>query len=120
MCGRKAHRVETSAGTLFSVPCEAIFDAHPGVLRSALVGVGAPGRQTPVLVIETDPAHPADRDRLLAELRTLATAHPIARPIDTFLLHDGPLPTDVRHNAKIEREKLARWATARLPSARVK
>jgi acyl-CoA synthetase (AMP-forming)/AMP-acid ligase II len=119
MCGRKAHRVETAAGTLFSVPCEAIFDAHPGVLRSALVGVGARGRQTPALVVEADPAHPMEPDRLLAELRALAAAHPVARAIETFLLHDGPLPTDIRHNAKIEREKLARWAAARLPSPKV-
>ena len=32
--------VATVAGVLFSVPCESIFDAHPDVLRTALVGVG--------------------------------------------------------------------------------
>ena len=36
-CGRKAHRVETAAGTLFSVCCEGVFNAHPKVHRSALV-----------------------------------------------------------------------------------
>lgn len=114
MCGRKAHRVETAGGTMFSVPCEAIFDGHPAVLRSALVGVGAPGEQRPVLVVEPDPAVPVARERLLAELRALAAAHSVVRKIETFLVYDGPLPTDVRHNAKIEREKVARWATARL------
>ena len=114
MCGRKAHRVETEHGTLFSVPCEAIFDAHPAVLRSALVGVGEPGRQRPVLVVEPDPGATVDRERLLAELRELGAARETTRRVETFLVHDGPLPVDVRHNAKIEREKLARWAAAKL------
>lgn len=114
MCGRKAHRVETAAGALFSVPCEAIFDAHPAVLRSALVGVGEPGRQRPVLVVEPDPGATVDREALLGELRGLAKAHEVSQQIETFLLYDGPLPTDVRHNAKIEREKLAAWAAARV------
>jgi acyl-CoA synthetase (AMP-forming)/AMP-acid ligase II len=114
MCGRKAHRVETAAGTLYSVPCEAIFDAHPAVLRSALVGVGERGRQRPVLVVEPDPAATVDREALLRELGELARAHPASREIETFLVYDGPLPTDVRHNAKIEREKLAVWAASRV------
>ena len=38
-CGRKSHRVETAAGTLFTIPCEAVFNAHPDVYRTALVGV---------------------------------------------------------------------------------
>ena len=37
-CGRKAHRVVTQTRTLFTVPCEAIFNQHPRVSRSALVG----------------------------------------------------------------------------------
>ena len=42
-CGRKAHRVETQEGVMFSVRCEAIFNQHPRVYRSALVGLGARG-----------------------------------------------------------------------------
>ncbi|MCL2624924.1 MAG: fatty acid CoA ligase family protein, partial [Planctomycetaceae bacterium] len=37
-CGRKAHRVETATGPMFTDPCEAIFNGHPDVYRSALVG----------------------------------------------------------------------------------
>ncbi|HTK76099.1 MAG TPA: fatty acid CoA ligase family protein [Gemmataceae bacterium] len=48
-CGRKAHRVRTANGTLYTIPVEAVFNTHPAVFRTALVGVGAPDRQTPVL-----------------------------------------------------------------------
>ena len=51
-CGRKSHRVVTAEETLFTIPCEAIFNAHPGVYRSALVGVGPAGQQQPVICIE--------------------------------------------------------------------
>ncbi len=39
-CGRKSHRVTMSDRTLFAIPCEAIFNAHPTVYRSALVPRG--------------------------------------------------------------------------------
>lgn len=44
MCGRKAHRVDViKDGELqkryLSIPCERIFNTHPQVKRSALVGV---------------------------------------------------------------------------------
>ena len=38
-CGRKSHRVILADETLFTIPCEAIFNTHPAVCRSALVGV---------------------------------------------------------------------------------
>ena len=40
MCGRKGHRVDTQTGTLYTIPCEAVFNTHAAVRRSALVGVG--------------------------------------------------------------------------------
>ncbi len=51
-CGRVAHRVITAVGTMYTIPCEAIFNQHPRVFRSALVGVGPRGDQTPVIVVE--------------------------------------------------------------------
>ena len=38
-CGRKSHRVIAGGETYFTIPCEAIFNTHPEVARSALVGV---------------------------------------------------------------------------------
>lgn len=51
-CGRKAHRVQTSGGTLYTECIEPVVNQHPQLARSALVGVGAPGAQRPVLIVE--------------------------------------------------------------------
>lgn len=110
-CGRKSQRVETATGPLFTECVEAIFNTHPAVRRSALVGIGPRQRQTPVLVIEPNPR--AMQRRLTEELRQLAQDHSLTCSIDHFLLHPG-LPVDVRHNAKIYRELLATRAARKL------
>jgi acyl-coenzyme A synthetase/AMP-(fatty) acid ligase len=113
-CGRKAHRVITATGTLFTVPCEAIINQHPYVYRSALVGVGPRGRQTPVICVELEPEHrDTNETALMKELRALAEGCELTREISRFLLHPA-FPVDVRHNAKIFREKLALWAAERV------
>jgi acyl-CoA synthetase (AMP-forming)/AMP-acid ligase II len=117
-CGRKNHRVVTEQGTLFSIPCEAIFNNHPQVKRAALVGVGVPGRQKPVIVIEPHSTlKPPAWHTLVEELASLAKANPRTIHISTFLKYRA-FPVDVRHNAKINREKLAVWAGRELAKAR--
>ncbi|OYP32303.1 peptide synthase [Rhodopirellula sp. MGV] len=110
-CGRKAHRVTQGKKTWYTVPCEAIFNAHPGVYRCALVGRGTPGNQTPVVLVEPVPeAWPkteAEKEKLCEELRTLASLNPITCRIADVVIRDQPLPTDIRHNSKIFRERLA-------------
>ena len=54
-CGRMTHRVETPDGPLYTIPCEAIFNQHADVFRSALVGIGPKGQQRPAIVVETWP-----------------------------------------------------------------
>ncbi|WP_373048796.1 fatty acid CoA ligase family protein [Vulgatibacter sp.] len=111
MCGRKSHRVETAAGTLYPVMVEEVLNQHPAVLRTALVGVGPKGAQQPVLLVEPE-AH-ASTACLVDELRTLAAGNAATAGIEDLRLHEKPFPVDVRHNAKIEREKLARAAAKR-------
>ena len=109
-CGRKAHRVVTRTGTLFTVPCEAMFNQHPRVFRSALVGVGEPSRQLPVICIQLeDDDTGSDQDVLTRELLMLGAADARTRDITTVLFHPA-FPVDARHNSKIVREKLAVWA----------
>ncbi|NLF69845.1 MAG: AMP-binding protein [Candidatus Anammoximicrobium sp.] len=112
-CGRKSHRVRTAGGDMYTIPCEAVFNQHLQVYRSALVGVGPVGRQRPVIIVEPwpdrRPRSAAERAILLGELRDLALAHPHTRPIRDFLIRSA-LPVDIRHNAKIFREQLAVWA----------
>jgi acyl-CoA synthetase (AMP-forming)/AMP-acid ligase II len=116
-CGRKAERVQTANGTLFTVPCEAIFNQHPDVFRSALVGGGPAGKQKPVIVIEPHPdKFPASGGGIAGftdELLKLGAANPMTAGILTVLFHRS-FPVDVRHNVKISRDKLAAWAAERL------
>jgi len=116
-CGRKAHRVRTAAGPMFTIPCEAIFNQHPAVYRSALVGVGPEGHQRPVIIVEAwpekRPRGAAGRRKLIAELAELAAASPLTSSIRDILVHPA-MPVDIRHNAKIFREKLAVWAARRV------
>ncbi len=113
-CGRKSHRVITPHGTLFTIPCEAIFNNHPAVYRCALVGIGAPPRQRPVVCIQLEAdQRNIDKEALTRELKELAAGHMLTEKIDTFLFHPS-FPVDIRHNAKIFREKLAEWARKKL------
>jgi acyl-CoA synthetase (AMP-forming)/AMP-acid ligase II len=107
--GRKSHRVETGDETLYPVPCEAVFNVHPLVHRSALVGV-ATGRTTvPALCVEPEKAGGLDKERLTRELLEIARSHPHTRAIRT-ILYPPEFPVDIRHNAKIKRTQLAEWA----------
>ncbi|MFE0500832.1 olefin beta-lactone synthetase [Lysobacter soli] len=113
-CGRKTHRVETAEGPLYTEQVEPVFNVHENVRRTALVGIGAMGAQRPVLCVEL--AHGVDASewpRIERELRWIASARAHASGIDTFLRHPK-FPVDIRHNAKIGREKLAVWAATRL------
>jgi acyl-CoA synthetase (AMP-forming)/AMP-acid ligase II len=113
-CGRKSHRVLTARETLFTIPCEAVFNTHPRVLRTALVGVGDNRGATPVLCVELRAAAgPHELPIIERELLELGAKHPHTRDIRTVLFH--PLfPVDIRHNAKIFREKLAVWAAGKV------
>jgi acyl-coenzyme A synthetase/AMP-(fatty) acid ligase len=93
---------------MHSVPCEEVFNLHPAVRRSASVGVGPAGRADPVLCVQleagTDPSA-----TLTAELLALGAADPRTAPIRRILYKDD-FPVDIRHNSKIDRAQLGRWA----------
>ena len=113
-CGRKAHRVVTAEETLFTIPCEAVFNTHLDVFRTALVGVGEPGQQRPVLCVELEKgADTSNLAKVHQELLAIAADHEVTRNIKAFLFHPE-FPVDIRHNAKIFREKLALWAGEKL------
>ena len=110
-CGRKSQRVRTAEGTLFTEQVEPVFNTHPQVRRSALVGVGAPGAQRAVLCVELrEGVDRAAGERVLAELAHQALGLVHTARIAHFLRHPR-FPVDIRHNAKIGREQLSRWAT---------
>ncbi|MFE5555609.1 fatty acid CoA ligase family protein [Streptomyces sp. NPDC056544] len=114
-CGRATQRVRTGYRDLHTVRCEGVFNAHPLVRRTALVGIGPAGAQRPLVCVETETgADGAALDEgtwteLVGELRTMAEEHAATTGLQAFLRHPG-FPVDIRHNAKIGREELARWA----------
>jgi olefin beta-lactone synthetase len=109
-CGRKSQRVVTAQATLCTEQLEPVFNLHPEVARTALVAIGERGAQRPVLCVELEPGVAnGEQARIAGELRHLAEGHVHTAAVETFLFHPG-FPVDIRHNAKIGREKLAHWA----------
>jgi acyl-CoA synthetase (AMP-forming)/AMP-acid ligase II len=108
-CGRKSQRVASNEGVLFTEQVEGIFNIHPLVFRTALVGVDG----EPVLWVELKKSVRANKDKIKNELIELAKTHPQAVKIKVFLFMKK-FPTDVRHNSKIIREELAKRAVLQL------
>ncbi|MER7849945.1 AMP-binding protein [Kitasatospora sp. NPDC096077] len=110
--GRRSHRVLGPDFVLTTEPAEAAASAVPGVRRAALVGIGPPGRQQAVLCVELD-GRETNRRTVLGAVRTALDRQPAGRRVADLLIHPG-FPTDIRHNSKIDRERLAAWAARRL------
>lgn len=116
VCGRRSHRVTTPRRTYYPLCCEPVFNSHPDVVRSALVGPEpAPGiagaHPTPVMCIEVTDGARHQVGRVERELRELAAGHDATAGLETFAFLDQ-LPVDRRHNAKIDRPALARRIAA--------
>ena len=47
---RKSQRVTTALETLYTIPCEAVFNQHPQVRRTALVGTTRPSRRGLIII----------------------------------------------------------------------
>lgn len=113
-CGRKAHRVRTRHGLMYTICCEAIVNNHPQVFRSALVGIGESSRlQVPVIVVELLQSVNRPDEQIVDEVKQLCAGHRLTSGIEHVMIHPS-FPVDIRHNAKIFREKLAVWAEKRI------
>jgi len=112
-CGRKSQRVITEQETLYTVSCETVFNAHPDVYRTGLVGVRQQGKVRPVLCVELESHASKHRDQVKLDLLEMGSKVPHTRQIRTFLFF-SKLPVDIRHNSKIFREELAIWALKEL------
>lgn len=107
-CGRVAERLVIGEEVWLTECIEPLFNAHPRVFRTALIGVRASGRLEPGLVVEPERGQfPEDRAALARELRQWVKDHPQAGRIALFWFVKK-MPTDVRHNAKIHRLRLGR------------
>jgi acyl-CoA synthetase (AMP-forming)/AMP-acid ligase II len=109
-CGRLTHRVVTDKETLFTIPCEGIFNTHAKVFRTALVGVNNNGQTRPVICVELEQEFKnGNKNIITTELIKIGAQFKQTKNIQHVLFHPG-FPVDIRHNAKIGREKLAVWA----------
>ena len=114
LCGRVGQRVKAKSGNLFPLQVEPLFDAHPKVRRSALVGVPTPEGELPVLCVEVESGVGKNElDGVRRELLARAAETDLADKIHAILFK-RELPVDPRHNSKIERPQLAKWAAGQL------
>ena len=113
--GRLPHVIVTAAGVVTPVGPEQRIETLPDVARAAFVGVGPVGTQQQVAVIETVP--PARRVQRAPEQLAAAVRAAVGSPVAAVFVVPG-LPTDIRHNSKIDRRRLSRWATGILSGGR--
>ncbi|SCL73501.1 Acyl-CoA synthetase (AMP-forming)/AMP-acid ligase II [Micromonospora peucetia] len=114
--GRLAHILVTSDGVLSPVGIEQQVESLPQIARAAVVGVGPPGVAQVVVIAETLPG--ARRARLASRELADAVRTAAAPPVAAVLVVPS-LPTDIRHNSKIDRTRLRRWAERVLAGGRV-
>ncbi len=113
-CGRKAHCVVYNKQVYYSICCEGVFNVHHKVFRSALVALKKNGETTPAMCIELEDKYYGDnKKQLIKELMELGKEYDHTRVITDFFFHPS-FPVDIRHNAKINRHKLAAWAQRKL------
>lgn len=111
--GRKVHRIELEQETKYSVACEAIYNNHQQVRRSALVKLEKNHKTQAAIVIETKSAplsKEAQRKKIIQELKELGSLYPHTKNIEDFFFSDA-FPVDIRHNIKIDRKKLSEMAS---------
>jgi len=117
-CGRQAEAVKTRESIFYSDCCEAVFNEHPRVRRTALIAWQDRGTTVPAIVIEDPGSRMTQSNRgkeqLVDELVELGRAHPPTAGIRHFFFHKD-FPVDVRHNAKIHRLSLTRYFAKKAP-----
>jgi len=113
-CGRLTHRVITDKETLFTIPCEGIFNTHAKVFRTALVGINSHDQTIPVICVELEQEFKNENQEIITtELLKIGAQFEQTKNIQHVLFHPA-FPVDIRHNAKIGREKVAVWAQKKI------
>jgi acyl-coenzyme A synthetase/AMP-(fatty) acid ligase len=102
--GRLAHVVPTADGPVTPVPLENEVTAATG-LRCAVTGVGPEGCAQVVIVVEAGGTAGLAAADVEERVRTALAPQPVAA-----VLSVPTLPVDRRHNSKIDRARLGRWA----------
>ncbi|MGF9648676.1 alpha/beta fold hydrolase [Pseudarthrobacter oxydans] len=116
--GRLAHVVTAPGAVVTPVGAEQAIERLDSVRLAAITGVGPAGTQAVVAVVETLPparkAGPA-APQLAGDVRRAAREAGVQV---SAVLEVPAQPTDIRHNAKIDRSRLSRWASRVLAGGR--
>ncbi|WP_445997590.1 alpha/beta fold hydrolase [Okibacterium fritillariae] len=115
--GRLPHVIATPDGVVTPVAPEQRVESLDRVARAAVVGVGPRGTQQIVVIVET--ASPARRVAL-ADRELTSSIRGVAGVPVAAVLEVPRLPTDIRHNSKIDRSGLSRWAADVLAGGRMR
>jgi len=115
--GRMPHVIATPDGVVTPVAPEQRVESLDRVARAAVVGVGPRGTQQIVVIVET--ASPARRVAL-ADRELTSSIRAVAGVPVAAVLEVPRLPTDIRHNSKIDRSGLSRWAAGVLAGGRMR
>jgi olefin beta-lactone synthetase len=113
--GRLVHVITTADGPLTPVGVEQRIEAEAQVTAAAVVGVGPAGTQQAVAVVVSEMAASVG----LAAPELASAVRAAAETSLAAVLAIDTMPVDIRHAAKIDRQRLARWAGSVLTGARV-
>ncbi|MDH3260172.1 MAG: alpha/beta fold hydrolase [Acidimicrobiia bacterium] len=114
--GRMGDVLMTQEGPVTPVGIEQAISTLPEVADAAAVGVGPAGTQQLVVVVV--PIAHIRRPGLAAEALTDRIRAQAGRDVAAVLM-TSTLPVDKRHNSKIDRPKIARWAEGVLAGGRI-
>ncbi|GAA1209396.1 alpha/beta fold hydrolase [Rhodoglobus aureus] len=105
--GRLPHVIVSATGPIAPVGAEQDVEGVSAVRRAAVVGVGPHRLRQAVAVVETIPS--TNRPGLASPELTTAVRASTTLPL-VAVLAVPQLPTDIRHNSKIDRSRLSIWA----------
>jgi olefin beta-lactone synthetase len=115
--GRMIHIITTADGPVTPVGIEQAVESLAEVDHAAAVGVGPTGTQQ-VVVIVAPIERPRRPDLAPAALAQRVRAVVCADVAAVFVV--PALPVDKRHNSKIDRTRVAKWASAILAGGRMR
>ncbi|UEJ83063.1 alpha/beta fold hydrolase [Brachybacterium halotolerans subsp. kimchii] len=118
--GRTAHVLATAQGLVTPVRVESAAESVPTVRRAGAAAVGPRGTQQVVVILETQDGYrpgkartPHPAETVLQEAVRQAVAQATGIEV-AAVFTTASLPTDIRHNSKIDRAALSAWSEATL------
>lgn len=111
-CGRKSHVAYFKNDPYYTVQVEGLFNKLPEIWRTALVNVTHHDELALCIELQQQGSRQQNAkifEEIEGKLKTIAKENNL--PIKFFLVYKGSFPVDRRHNAKIEREQISKWAS---------